>query len=63
MGVLSAYVSVHHMHAWCSQGSEEGVESATGAATDGSEPSHGCWELNLDPLKEQPVLVTAKPFL
>jgi hypothetical protein len=25
------------------------------------EPSHGCWELNSGPLKEQPVLSTTEP--
>jgi hypothetical protein len=31
--------------------------------TDGCEPPRGCWELNLGPLEEQPVLLTAEPSL
>jgi hypothetical protein len=31
--------------------------------TYGCEPSCGCWELNLGPLKEQSVLLTAEPSL
>ena len=29
----------------------------------GCEPPHGCWELNLGPLQEQPVLSTTEPLL
>ena len=35
---------------------EEGI-------TDASEPTCGCWELNLGPLEEQPVLLTTEPPL
>ena len=31
--------------------------------TDGCEPPYGCWELNLGPLEEQPVLLTTEPSL
>jgi hypothetical protein len=31
--------------------------------TDGCEPPHGCWNLNLGPLEEQSVLLTAEPSL
>ena len=31
--------------------------------TDGCDPPCGCWELNPDPLEEQPVLLTAELFL
>ena len=37
---------------------EEGISSLT----DGDPPC-GCWDLNSDPLKEQPVLLTAEPSL
>jgi hypothetical protein len=29
--------------------------------TDGCEPPRGCWDLNLGPLEEQSVLLTAEP--
>ena len=31
--------------------------------TENCEPSCACWELNLGPLEEQPVLLTADPSL
>ena len=31
--------------------------------TDGCEPPYGCWELNLGPLEEQPVFLTAMSSL
>jgi hypothetical protein len=31
--------------------------------TDGCEPPCGCWKLNLAPLQEQPVFLTADPSL
>ena len=31
--------------------------------TDGSDPPCGCWELNSEPLEEQPVLLNAEPPL
>jgi hypothetical protein len=34
---------------------EEGVKTPGTGATDGCEPSYGCWELNLGPLQEQHV--------
>ena len=59
--VLSAYMSVYyHVHAWYpqrSQRSEESVRSSGTGATDSCEPPYGCWELNLGPLEEQPVLL------
>lgn len=30
---------------------------------DRCEPPYGCWELNVSPLEEQPVLYTAEPSL
>lgn len=62
MAVLCACMSVYHMHAWCLQRPEEGVESGTGAVTDDCEPPRGCWGLNLDSLKKQLILVTAEPL-
>lgn len=37
------------------------VEATVVLVLDGSEPSCGCWESNLSPLKEQPVLLAAEP--
>jgi len=59
MGVLSACMYVHHVCAWCPWRSEVGV---------GSTVMHGCellcmgWELNLDPLGKQPVLLTVESY-
>jgi hypothetical protein len=55
--MLYGCLSGHHMHVWCLQRSED---PATGVANS-CEPPCGCWELNLSPLKEQPVIVTAEP--
>ena len=30
---------------------------------DGDKPSCSCWEMNSEPLEEQPVLLTAEPLL
>ena len=42
---------------------EEGVGSPDPEVTDGCEPPHGLWELNLAPLEEQPMLFIAEPLL
>lgn len=50
----------------CMQGSErpeEGVKSPRTWATKGCEQPCGRWEANLSPLKEQSMLLTAKPSL
>lgn len=39
-GVLSACMSMHHMHAWCPRRPEKGVTRVT----DGHEWLCGCWE-------------------
>jgi hypothetical protein len=36
---------------------------ASDPITDGCEPPCGCWDLNSEPLEEQPVLLTAEPSL
>jgi len=41
----------------------EGVGSSGTGVTDDCELSCGCWELNLRPLVEQPMLLTAEPSL
>jgi len=41
----------------------ESVGFPEAGVTDGYELPCGCWELNLGPLEEQPVLLTAEPSL
>lgn len=54
IGVLLACMSVFHVYVWCPQRS--GVKG-------GCEPPHGSQELNLGPLKEQPMPLTSEPPL
>jgi hypothetical protein len=35
MGVLSAYMSVYNMHAWCPRSLEKGIKSLGPGVTDG----------------------------
>ena len=56
MGVLPARMSVSV------QRPEEGTQSSGTRVTDGCELPGGCWELNLSPLEEQPVLLTVESF-
>lgn len=46
MDVLHAHMSVHHMRAYYSWGSEEGVRSLGYGATVGCEPPCGFWRWN-----------------
>lgn len=46
-------MSVHHVYA-VPQGPEEDVSEVT----EGCEAQHRCWESNLGPVEEQPVLLT-----
>lgn len=52
-----------HMQAWCPQWQEEAAGALGIGVTDGCEPPHGCWELNLGPLEEQSVLSPAETSL
>lgn len=63
MSVLSACLYVYHMFAWCERRSEEGITCPGNGVTDGCEMNCWCWELNLDPLQEQLVLLTTKQSL
>jgi hypothetical protein len=49
-----ACMCVHHKSAWCPQRSEKGIRFSRHT---------GSWELNLGPLQEQHVLLTAEPSL
>lgn len=42
---------------------EEGNESPGTGATDGYQLPCGCWELNMDPLQKEQVLLTTEPSL
>jgi hypothetical protein len=42
---------------------DESVRSPGTGGTDGCEPLCGCWDLDLDTLKEQPVFLTSEPSL
>lgn len=44
-------------------GSEEGVGSPGTGIAGGYEAPCGCWEVNLSPLEQQPVLLTTEPYL
>lgn len=61
--VLSTCMSVYHMHVLCLRRLEEGIGSTSpGVGVTGfCELLRGCWEWNLGPLREQPVLSTAVP--
>lgn len=48
---------------WCQQRPEEGIKSPETEVTECCEPPCGCRESILDPLKEQPVLLTTEPSL
>jgi hypothetical protein len=61
--VLPAHVTMYHVHSECQWGWEEGVGSPDTGATDGCEPTHGCWESNLDPMEEQSILITTESHL
>jgi hypothetical protein len=50
MSVLAAYMYGHHLCAWHSWRSEEGVRSSATGVTDSCELPGGYWELNLGPL-------------
>lgn len=52
-----------HICITCIQCTEEGVGSPETGVTDDCEPLCGCRELNLSPLEEQAVLLTAEPPL
>lgn len=45
------------------QKSEKGIRYPGTEVTDSCELPDGCWEVNLGPLPEQQLLLTAKPFL
>jgi hypothetical protein len=60
-------VSIHQVHAWVVPAGVRrgirvsGTERALDSGTEDCEPPCGFWELNLGPLKEQQVPLTAEP--
>lgn len=63
MSVLLACVQEYHVLACYPQSSEEILRSPGTGVKDGCKPPCGCWELNLDHLKKEPMVLTAKPAL
>lgn len=59
--VLFAFVSVHHVYAWCLWTSEEGARFHRTEVT-GCNPPCGSWKLNPGPLEEPPGLLTTEPL-
>ena len=60
-GALHTWMSVYQVCAWCPQRPEEGIRSPGTGVKGGCKPPCECWELNLGPLKKQPVvLLTAE---
>jgi hypothetical protein len=55
MSVLSTYMFIHHVHAWCLRGPEEGVGSPGAGVTDHKESPCGYWNSSLDPVEGKPV--------
>ena len=61
MGVLPAWMSVHHMHAWCPSRPEEGIRCPGTEVTDCWKQPCVCWDLNPGPLQKEQGLLTAEP--
>ena len=59
--VLTAYLSVYHLHAWSRSG--EDVGSLGTGVTDGCELPCEYRESSLEPLEEQPVLLNPEASL
>lgn len=63
MNVLPACMSVYHVNACCRRKSEEGFGSPGTGDIDGCEPPCRYRDSNSDPLQEQHILLTVKPWL
>lgn len=59
VGVLTTYISAHHVHAWCLRRPKE---APLGLELHVLVSNLWCWESNPGPLKRKPVLTT-EPFL
>ena len=58
MTVLPACMYVHHV---CTLEVKEDIGCPETGVTDSCEAPCGCWDLNLDPLEEQQVLLVMEP--
>ena len=56
IGVYAKYTSMYH-NMKCPQRPEEGIGSPGTGVRDSCKPPCECWELNLDPLEGQQVLL------
>ena len=56
MSVLYAWISVHHLYAWCPGRSGRDAGSLSNGVTDGCKLPRGRWALNSGPLREQAVI-------
>lgn len=64
VNVLPFCICVHNICVCLVPKGDRRVHWNPGAGvTDSCEPLCGCWELNFDPLQEQPVLLTTDPSL
>lgn len=61
ISILCFYMSVQHMHVWCSQRLEEGINSPRTGLRGGNEPTCSCWELSPGSMEKLLVLSTSKP--
>lgn len=61
--VLSTCMSVCCVCFWCLMRPEEDVESPGTGIISSCKLLCGCWDLNLIPLEEQPMLLSAEPSL
>lgn len=56
MDMLSAWLSMNHMYAWCLLRSDEDTAALALSC-------HGCWKRNPGPLEVQPTLLTTEVSL
>lgn len=56
-GCSPTCLSAHYLYAWCHK---MALDSFVTGVTGACEPPCWCWKLNLDPLKEEPVLLAAE---
>jgi hypothetical protein len=62
-GVFPGYMSVYCGGAWCLRRSEEDIRYSRFGLPGGCELACRFWVSHPGPLQEQPVLLTAEPFL
>lgn len=61
ISVLLVFVCIYHMYGSCRP--KEGVVSPVTGVMNNCEPPCRCWQSNLGPLEEQPVVLITEPFL